>query len=165
QKDLNDLSQVQIEFEPSYQTLTIHHIQIRRGVSVTNAFRPGQLKMLHREEELEQQIFNGSLQAVAILSDVRIGDVIDFAYTIVGDNPVMRGKFDQMVDLDSNVLVKRLRVRLLWPRKRKLFMRPHNTDLEPEITLADETEYLWERHDVVPIEGEERGPRWLIASR
>jgi len=164
QKDLGELSQIQIEFEPSYQTLTIHHIQIRRGAGVINAFRSAQVKMLHREEELEQQIFNGSVQAVAILSDVRIGDLIDFAYTIAGDNPVMGGKFDQMVELDSNVLVKRLRARLLWPRERKLFMRSHNTDLQPKITAGDETEYLWERRDVEPMEGEDHVPGWYFSS-
>src|SRR5262245_61053879 len=31
QKDLQDYGQVEIEFEPSYQALTIHFIQIRRG--------------------------------------------------------------------------------------------------------------------------------------
>src|SRR5881396_4329268 len=72
QKDLDELSQIQIEFEPSYQTLTIHHIQIRRGGTVRNALRASQVKMLHREEGLEQQIFNGSVQAVTILSDVRV---------------------------------------------------------------------------------------------
>jgi hypothetical protein len=45
-------------------------------------------------------------------------DVIDFAYTIAGDNPVMGGKFDHVVDLDSNARVTRLRVRLRWPQKR-----------------------------------------------
>jgi len=161
QKDLSHLSQIQIEFEPSYQTLTIHHIQIRRGSSVIDAYRPGDMKVLHREEELDQQIFNGSVQAVAILNDVRIGDNIDYAYTIAGDNPVMGGKYADIVDLEGSVFVKRLRARLLWPQKRKLFMRQHNTDLEPKITAGEETEYVWERHDVTPIEGEDRVPGWF----
>jgi hypothetical protein len=38
------------------------------------------------------------------------------------------------------------------------------TDLKPKITLGDETEYLWERRDVVPIEGEDRVPGWYFAS-
>jgi transglutaminase-like putative cysteine protease len=160
QKDLEELSQIQIEFEPSYQSLTIHHIQIRRNAAVINAFHPGEIQLLHREKELDQQIFDGSIQAVAILRDVRLGDVIDYAYTLTGDNPVARGKFAQTVQLESDVLVKRLRVRLLWPQNRKLFMRPHNTNLEPKITPGDEVEYIWERNNVVPMESEGNVPGW-----
>jgi hypothetical protein len=164
QKDLKDFSEIQIEFEPSYQTLTLHHIQIRRGGSVTNALHPEEIKLLHREQELEQQIFNGSVQALAILSDVRVGDIVDFAYTVDGDNPVMGGRFDDLVDLSPESFVKHLRYRLLWPQKRKLLMRSHNTDLEPKITVAgDETEYVWEGRDTMPFEGDDRTPSWYFA--
>ena len=164
QKDLEELSQIQIDFEPSYQSLTIHHIQILRGAEVINAYRPGEIQLLHREKELDQQIFDGSLQAVLILSDVRLGDVIDFAYTLTGSNPVLHGKFAQTVQLESDVLVKRLRVRLLWPQKRKLFMRAHNTNIEPKITSGEEVEYLWERRDAAPVEGEGSVPAWYYWS-
>jgi hypothetical protein len=162
-KDLQEASQIQIEFEPSYQALTIHHIQIRRGAIVNNALRPGEIRVLHREQELEQQIFNGSVQAIAILNDVRVGDIIDFAYTVTGDNPVMGGKYDELVELDSNIPVKWLRARLLWPQKRKLFMRRHNTNLEPRITPGEETEYVWERRDITPAETEDRVPGWFFS--
>jgi hypothetical protein len=161
-KDLQEAAQIQIEFEPSYQALTIHHIQIRRGASVSNALRSAEIKVLHREQELEQQIFNGTVQAIAILSDVRVGDVIDFAYTVTGDNPVMGGKYDDLVELDSKLPVKWLRARLLWPRKRKLFMRGHNTNLEPKITPGEEMEYVWERRDTTPVENEGKLPGWFF---
>ena len=156
QKDLESQSQVQIEFEPSYQTLTIHHIRIHRGAAVTNVLHPVEIKVLHREEELEEQIFNGTVQAVAILSDVRVGDMIDYAYTIAGDNPVMAGKFDDVISLEPAAFTRRLRVRLLWPQNRKLSMRPHNTGLDPQVTIGDETEYVWERRNASPLEYEDR---------
>jgi len=162
QKDLENQSQVQIEFEPSYQTLTIHHIRIHRGAAVTNVLHPGEIKVLHREEELEEQIFNGTVQAVAILSDVRVGDMIDYAYTIAGDNPVMAGKFDDVISLEPAAFTRRLRARLLWPQNRKLSIRPHNTGLDPHVTIGDETEYVWERRNASPLEYEDRVPGWYF---
>lgn len=160
QRNLEDFSQVQIEFEPSYQTLTIHHIRIHRAGATTNVLRPADIKILHREQELEEQIFNGTVEAVSILSDVRIGDVIDYAYTITGDNPVMRGRFTDIIDLEPGIFAKHLRARLLWPQHRKLFVRRHNTDAEPKITAGAETEYIWERRDATPLEDEDNVPGW-----
>ncbi|PYS46770.1 MAG: hypothetical protein DMG13_29305 [Acidobacteria bacterium] len=164
QQDMEGLAQIQIDFEPSYQSLAIHHIRILRDGNVTNALRPADIQLLHREEELDQQIFNGTVQAVAILSDVRVGDVIDYAYTIAGDNPVMSGKYSGIVRLNDVSPVKRLRFRLLWPQKRALFIKKHNTDLEPKVTPGAETEYLWERRDIAPFESEDRVPGWFFAS-
>jgi hypothetical protein len=89
--------------------------------------------------------------------------MIDYAYTISGDNPVMSGKFDEVIDLEPGDFVKRLRVRLLWPQKRKLSIQPHNTDIQPKITAGEEMEYQWERRDVAPIEGEDRVPGWYFS--
>lgn len=161
-KDVEEQSQIQIEFEPSYQTLTIHYIRVQRGAVVRNELHPAEVRVLHREQELEERIFNGTVEAVAILNDVRVGDVIDYAYTIGGDNPVMAGKFDEVIDLAPGDFVKRLRVRLLWPQGRKLFMRRHNTDVEPTITAGAETEYVWERRDTSPIDDEDGIPGWYF---
>jgi Domain of Unknown Function with PDB structure (DUF3857)/Transglutaminase-like superfamily len=165
QKDLEDFGQVEIEFEPSYQALTIHFIQIRRGQSVIDALRPTEVRVLHREEELEQQIFNGTVQAVAILHDLRVGDIVDVAYTVTGQNPVMAGKYLGGVPLDFYRAVKYFRYRLLWPAKRTLSMRNLNTDIEPKVTRGAETEYLWERRDIAALPDEDNVPSWHLEGR
>jgi transglutaminase-like putative cysteine protease len=161
QGDLSDAAQIQIEFEPSYQSLTIHNIQIRRGGKVSNALKPGEVSLLHREEELNEQIFNGTVQAVALLSDVRVGDDIDFSYTITGDNPVLGGRYADFVSFAGSKPIKRSRFRLLWPSGRNLSVRKHNTDIEPKITPGGEVEYVWEKTDIVPIDLEDRVPGWF----
>jgi transglutaminase-like putative cysteine protease len=161
QADLSDAAEIQIEFEPSYQSLTIHNIQIRRGGQVSNALKPGEVRLLHRERELDQQVFNGTVQAVALLSDVRVGDDIDFSYTITGGNPVLGGRYADFVSFASSKPIKRSRFRLLWPRGRNLSIRKHNTDIEPKITPGPEVEYVWEKADVAPIDLEDRVPEWF----
>jgi transglutaminase-like putative cysteine protease len=145
---LDDASQLEIEFEPTYQKLTIHYIQIRRGDKTINALLPSEIKLIQKEEELDQRLYNGTLSAVAFLHGVRAGDVVDCAYTITGDNPVLGGKFADHVLMASDLPAQMLRCRLLWPSSRTLSYRLSRLNGTAVTQIGSETEYLWERTDV-----------------
>lgn len=158
---VEQVSQLRLDFEPSYQSLVIHHIRVVRAGQVINALRPSEIKVIQREDELNEQLFNGTLSAVALLNDVRPGDVIDYAYSVTGDNPVLAGRFADAVGLAHSDTVALLRVRLLWPAARKLFMRPRQTDLRPSVTEGPgEVEYVWERRNSPGVEYEDSTPSW-----
>ena len=74
---VEQVSQLQLDFEPSYQRLIIHHIHVVRAGQTINALRPSEIKVIQREDEMREQLFNGTLSAVVVLNDVRPGDVID----------------------------------------------------------------------------------------
>lgn len=155
-------SQLRLDFEPSYQSLVIHHIRVVRAGQAINALRPSEIKVIQREDELNEQLFNGTLSAVVLLNDVRPGDVIDYAYSVNGDNPVLAGRYADVVGLSHSDTVALLRVRLLWPAARKLSMRSQQTDLQPSVTQgADEVEYVWERRNSPGIEYEDSTPSWF----
>ncbi|MFL6335431.1 MAG: DUF3857 domain-containing transglutaminase family protein [Pyrinomonadaceae bacterium] len=155
------VSQLQLDFEPSYQTLVIHHVHVVRAGQVINALRPGEVKVIQREDELDEQLFNGTLSAVVVINDVRPGDVIDYAYSVNGDNPVLEGRFADSVILAHSDTVALLRARLLWPAARRLFVRPRRTDLQPTVTQGpDEVEYVWERRNAPGVEYEGSAPTW-----
>lgn len=158
---VGQVSQLRLDFEPSYQTLVIHHIRLVRAGQVIDALRPSEIKVIQREDELNEQLFNGTLSAVVFLNDVRPGDVIDYAFSVNGDNPVLAGHFADVFTLAHRDTVALLRVRLLWPAARKLFLRPHQTDLQPSVTRGpDEVEYVWERHNSPGVEYEDSTPSW-----
>ena len=158
---VEQVSQLRLDFEPSYQSLVIHHINVVRAGQTINALRPSEIKVIQREDELDKQLFNGTLTAVAVLNDVRPGDVIDYAYTVNGDNPVLAGNFADAFTLAHSDTCALLRVRLLWPAARRLFLRPHQTDLQPAVARgADEVEYVWERRDAPGVEYEDSLPAW-----
>lgn len=159
---VEEASQLRLDFEPSYQSLVIHHIRVVRAGQVIDALRPSEVKVIQREEELNKQLFNGTLSAVVLINDVRPGDVIDYAYSVNGDNPVLAGRFADGVGLAHSDTVALLRVRLLWPAARKLFVRPQQTDLQPSVTQGpDEVEYVWERRNSPGIEYEDSTPAWF----
>ncbi|MBV8858542.1 MAG: DUF3857 and transglutaminase domain-containing protein [Acidobacteria bacterium] len=155
------VSQLQLDFEPSYQTLVIHHVNVVRGGQTINALRPSEIKVVQREQELDERLFNGTLSAVVVINDVRPGDVIDYAYSVNGDNPVLAGRFADTFSLAHTDTVALLRARLLWPAARRLFVRPQQTDLQPTVTQgADEVEYVWERRNSPGVDYEDATPSW-----
>lgn len=158
---VEQVSQLQLDFEPSYQSLVIHHIHVIRAGQTINALHPSEVKVVQREDELDKQLFNGTLSAVVVLNDVRPGDVIDYAYSVNGDNPVLAGRFADGFSLAHPDTVSLLRVRLLWPAARKLFVRPQQTDVQPSVNEGtDEVEYVWERRDAPGVEYEDSTPAW-----
>jgi hypothetical protein len=83
---LDDFSQLKFYFEPSYQQLAIHFIRILRDGAAIDALRPSEIKVIQQEEELNQQLYNGTLAALVFLNDLRVGDIVDYSYTITGEN-------------------------------------------------------------------------------
>ncbi|HJQ69854.1 MAG TPA: DUF3857 domain-containing transglutaminase family protein [Blastocatellia bacterium] len=159
---LDDVSELQIEFEPSYEQLSIHHIRIIRGGRVIDALKPGEIKVIQQENDLYQRIYNGMLSALIFLHDVRVGDLVDYAYTIKGDNPVLRGRYVDFVYLQTGRATAKMSWRLLWPAGRQLNMRARNTEAEPRVReLAGETEYLWEVENLPAFEYDSNTPDWF----
>src|SRR6266576_762268 len=60
---LERFSQLQFYFEPSYQSLAIHLIRIIRGGQPRNALEPSAIKIIAKEDDLDEQIYNGTLSA------------------------------------------------------------------------------------------------------
>ena len=162
---LDDVSELQLEFEPSYEQLTIHYIRIIRGDRVIDALKPREIKIIQQENDFYQKIYNGMLSALIFLNDVRVGDTIDYAYSLKGDNPVLGGHFVDFFYLATTQPVGKLSWRLLWPAGRKLYMRSLRTDIEPRIRqTAGETEYVWESGGVAAVENDGNTPDWFEAA-
>lgn len=156
------VSQLRLDFEPSYQSLVIHHISVLRAGQTINALRPSEVKVIQQEGELDKQLFNGTLSAVVFLNDVRPGDVIDYAYSVDGDNPVLAGNYADTFQLAESDPVDYLRARLLWPAGRKLYVRARQTDAQPSVRQeGEEVEYVWERREVPAVQAEDSTPDWF----
>lgn len=139
---IDDASELRVDFDPAYQTVTFHDVLIRRGSTVRRALRPAEIKLLQREPELDRRIYDGRLTAVAFLHDVRVGDVIDASWTVRGQNPVYGGRSAFGFDLGWGVPVAKLSVRVLWPEDRPLAARIHGPAPAPTTTARrGEVEY------------------------
>ena len=94
---LQNGAQITIEFDPSYQNLAWHQLTVVRGNQRIDKLDRKLVKVLHRETQLEQQVVDGRMTASIVLDDLRVGDKVEWAASLVGSNPVFGGRF---VDLE-----------------------------------------------------------------
>jgi lipoprotein NlpI len=144
---LETASQVQIDFDPSYQTLVLHRIEIQRGAQRLDRLDRTKVRLLRRETRLEQQMVDGRLTASLVLDDLRVGDRVEYAYSLRGANPVFGGLF---VDEDWMLAWKAPAVlaqyRLLAPVSRSIRHRIGDGAVEVESrVLGSERETLFRR--------------------
>lgn len=159
---LEGVSQLRFYFEPSYQKLVIHYIKIIRGNQTIDSLKPSEVKIVQTEGELNEQLYNGTKAAVVFLNDVRVGDVVDYAFTVSGDNPVFGGWFSERFYLANRDPIQAFRVRILLPSDRVLHIRGQGTEMQPKInSLGGETEYLWEASNVPAVDLEDSTPTWF----
>lgn len=110
-----DASQVTIDFDPQLDRLILHAVQVRRGTNVIDELRHGRIEVLQRESELEQGILDGSLTFHLLMSDVRVGDIIDVSYTIEHRDPAFHGRFFDRLTTRWDDPVARSHLRVLIP--------------------------------------------------
>ncbi len=158
---LRTASQISIDFDPSYQALALHEVGIRRRDESLSRLQPGAVRLLQRETEIESYQMNGQMSAMLVLEDVRIGDVLDVAYTLVGRNPVFKGIFCDVAPLADYQPLLALRYRLLWRGQDRPGWKVIGADLPPQQALVNgEVEYIWERHNVPAAAISQDAPAW-----
>lgn len=156
-------SQISVAFDPSYEKLTLHSVRLWRNGEAIEQLNPGKVQMLQRERQMEELIYDGRWTASIILDDVRPGDIIDYSYSLAGDNPAYAGHFAARIDLQWAVPVLHTSFRLLWPNQRPLSVTPYNTNLRAEKTTRGAMdEYRIERRDIPALRVESEAPSWYI---
>jgi hypothetical protein len=159
---LSDVSQLRFYFEPSFQQLAIHFIRIRRDGALIDALKPSEIKVIQQEEELNQQLYNGTLAALIFLNDLRVGDIVDYAYTVSGENPVLGGRFADTLHLAGRQPIQHLKFRLISPTTRTFAIKNSNIEIAPSVqSLGSDSEYTWERREVAAISVEDGIPDWF----
>lgn len=78
-------------FTPEYQQVTWHVLRLVRGDTVIDLLPTAQFRELQRELRLEAKVYDGRITHVTVLEDVRPGDILETAYTLRDDDPLMRG--------------------------------------------------------------------------
>ena len=90
---LQESSQISANFDPEYQNLAFHSLKIHRTNESIDLLPTQEFKILQREENHERQVYDSSLSCIAVLEGTRVGDILDFSYSISGSNPVYNGLF------------------------------------------------------------------------
>lgn len=159
---VRDSSSIQITYDPSYQSVAFHSLRRLRNGQVIDSLKSESLRVLNRENNLELNLLDGRNTLLALLEDVRVGDVVEYAYTLSGDNPIFEGRYSGSFLFRWTVPLLRHRLRILLPADRTLRQRLYGEGaFEPARRLfADKREWLWEQTNVPPVQLEGNFPLW-----
>gem|GEM_PF-2295159 len=80
--DAQNLSNIELIFNPELQTLTIHDVKVWRNGTWIDKLDMSEIRVVQREEDLDHLCYCGDLSALLFLEDIREGDLIDYSYSI-----------------------------------------------------------------------------------
>ncbi len=135
---LGAIGQPQLAFNPQYQRLLLHRVQVVRGGEVIDHTPTVRVRFLQRETGLEQGIYSGVITAALLLEDVRVGDTLHLVYSVEGDNPVFAGRYADAASWEQNVPTQWRRVTLTAPEGQPMHWRwVGGTGAEPPAPTQD----------------------------
>jgi len=157
--------QVNVNFDPTYQRLVFHEVQILRGNQVLDRLDISRFRVLATETDLSRFLYNGTYTAHLILDDLRKGDKIQIAYSLIGFNPVFGGKYSGEYYFPSGEPMGKAQVVYIVPDSRKLNIRRLN-DVPVEKTKKQGglTYIYWDFHPSVSAEYIPTAPSWFSQS-
>jgi transglutaminase-like putative cysteine protease len=156
-------SELRIDFDPTYERLVMHHVRITRHGRTIDALGQADYRVIQPESDLDKRVYTGSLEGLLFLHDVRVGDVVDYAFTIRGAPTISGGRFAEEIILSETQGAQHLRRRLVVDQDRHLTLTPHGVDTAPTEAVHDGVhEYRWERRGVQPSEDEGDEPSWFV---
>lgn len=160
-KGLEHAANIDIDFDPAYQRLQLHTLAVHRQGRVISQLATAPIRTLQREKELEALVLDGRLTVSVLLQDVRVGDVVEYAYTLQGSRPEMRGHHFGAFDMQWRGPVHALYTRLLWPAERPIqFKNSHVDQPATESLQGDLRQFEWTAREVPGLHVSDDAPVW-----
>lgn len=158
---VQNASEVSVAFDPSYQHLILHSLRIIRGKESVSKLSLSALKVIQREEDRRSFIYNGEMDAVSVLEDVRVGDIIDYSYSIRGFNPIFKGKYAAFFSTGFSIPVYDLYYKIIVPQTRTVYIKRFNDSIEPVVAVSGSNKtYEWTRTNIRPLKMPDKTPGW-----
>lgn len=160
---LEQASQLAFDFDPGFETLKIHQVRILRQGVYLDRLEPNELRLFQREPDLEHHLYSGTKTAYLILPDIRVGDVLEYSYSTIGNNPVLGNKFSAQLQLDWEMPVAFNSIRVLVNSGRTLYYSvPEGQNGKLTMTeTSTHRELLWQQSPVAAVNADEDVPAWF----
>lgn len=155
------VSQPQIEYNPAFHRVVIHNAYVWRGGKRLDRLNDARIEVMRREKQLEQQMITGTETLLVVLNDIRVGEPVELAYTVEGENPIFEGRISAWMQLASNVPVNVLHNRIVAPAGKQLQIKQVGIELPIERSTQSGRQVLSVvRRNVAPVTVEQNTPAW-----
>jgi len=159
---IKDISQINLDYDPSYQTLNLNSLNIIREGKTIDKLTSAKFSLFNREKDLENQIYNGTKTLNILLDDIREGDTIDYSFTRLGVNPVYKNIFSYSREINWSVPIEDQYVRVLWGKEIPLYVRSRNDETKViETKQGAYKNYQVHMHNAATIKGNDEVPAWF----
>ena len=154
-------SRVTVDFDPSYQQLVFHRVDVKRGDRSINQLKAKKINLIQQEDDLDFT-YTGEISAVLILDDIRKGDVIEYSYTIKGFNPIFENKYSHLSEIKYFGPIYNYYYRIITPLTRSIYAKSLNTTIVSSITSSDRQKSLeWEGTNLSALPPPDDVPGWF----
>jgi len=161
---LEEAARITVEFDPTHEEVSFHSISVNRDGRVLDRFADARIKTYQQEKQLTSGIVDGHLTVHVDIPDLRIGDVVEYAFSVASRPELALNEFSQTVRMHWTVPIGLHRYRVSLPDTKRLQVRNFGLDVSPVISKADgEVIYEWIVKDADPIPAESDVPSWNIS--
>lgn len=157
-----EAGQFEISFRPEYQTVALHAIGIMRDGVRRDLMSAARYELLRRESSLDEGILDGARSWHVTLPDIRVGDRIEYAYTVTGLNPVFDGHYygDFAAAFGVDLPLRRLAV--VQPADNRLQSRVTHPGFRREVELIGGLERIvWTGVGLQGVDADDDAPSWV----
>lgn len=159
---VQNMSDIDVEYDPSYQTLDFHLVRLHRNGQVIDNLADHHIQVIQRESGMDRHLYDGSETAVINQENVQIGDIIEVAYSVTGFNPVHQGNFFTQEYFQYGLGIQKFHIRIMAGIEKPLHFHYFNGAPEPEVkSRGSVTEYVWDIPAKAAYPFEDYSPPWF----
>ncbi len=158
---VQDGSMISINYDPTYQQLLLHNVTVIRNGKQMNKLNVNDFQTIRQESNSESYIYDGSLNAVNNLADIRNGDILDISYSIKGFNPIVGNHFSGATTLNDFQPVGKINYYII--AENPLQYKTLNSESAPKIgSYKGYKTYNWESTLTEKPLFEDNMPSWYL---
>jgi len=169
---LKKIGEFPISFAPDYQRLTLHSVVVLRAGDRLDRTQSVNVRFLQPASEFAGSVYTSSVTAAVVIDDIRVGDTVEYSYTVEGENPVFGGKYFNAAAWDGEDPIDLRRVTLSAPEARRIAWKSIGDFgppiAEPKVSVRDGVRTLrFEERSLEPVSVEALTPnsyapfRWI----
>lgn len=160
---VEDEGTISFDFDPAYERLTLHTVQITRDGQVIDAMELSEAMVFRTETDRNLMIFNGTMTFSLPILDVRVGDRLEIAYTKVGRNPAIKSGFVTRRTFSNTSEIKRNFYRISFGPGVDIQTQTFNAPPDPERSIENGwTIFQWDAPDPEAPDYDSDVPDWAF---
>ncbi len=163
QNGVRNQSQIEIEFDPIYESIVVHELALLRDDRYIDKLPSTELELLRSEKQLDDLLYNGTSTLTAILDDVRVGDTLRYSYTRHGSNPSFGSIIEHGMGAQYSVAMGKASFRMLVDEQTPMVVRSQflKNGFRLKESVADGVRtYEWSRSKLKALKYVDDEPVW-----